>query len=288
MLNNILRQRTLLKTHIRKIQRNYISDKEIIENIKKTKISLPSPSFFELFICGVLSPITFITFPSHFISVKENHSAICTLFGKYIGHKTTGLTWIPFPCKVREYYRGNITSKFTKMHLTDSISNPIIIDSFIVYNINNPLNFALNLYDYDDKENDLLDNWFEDNIRQIVSLYSYDELTKNNKKTEIINKVIDKINNDSKANEFGIKINQFGLLQINYTPEIAHNMLLKQKALITIESRKQLIEANVSLIKDVCQQLHNELNCDTTRTIASGLSLAIIGTQQPTNVLNIN
>jgi hypothetical protein len=72
------------------------------------------------------------------------------------------------------------------MHITDSASNPIRVSSFIIYNITNPVNRIVNL-----DSPDVLSNWIENIVREVVATHSYIALT-SGQKENLISQLIDK------------------------------------------------------------------------------------------------
>ena len=216
-------------------------------------------------------------------AVKTNHILTYYTFGKFDGYVGEGLNWITpnFKCKIT--YLGDITLNNNKIHLTDLHSNPMIIDTFVTYNIINPINFHINMENIN-----VLENWIESIIRQIVSKYSYSELTNFTNKDLLSENIIKTINSDSKAEYYGIEIKKGGILQINYSPEIAETMLVKQKAKATIEARKELVDATIDLIEEIGNKLENKLTQEDKSKLITCLTVSMIGSQSPSQVINLN
>lgn len=170
------------------------------------------------------------------------------------------------------------------MHLTEKSGNPIRVSSFIIYNIVNPVNNLINL-----DSSDILSNWIENITRQVISTYSYNKLTSSECKKNLMSEMsemIEKINLDPKAELYGIKVQRAGLLEINYAPEIAETMLVKQKAKVIIEARKELVDATLDLIQDI-HKLDNKLTQDKFKLITC-LTVSMVGSQSPSQVINLN
>lgn len=249
---------------------------EFYENAKNNAIKL-NP--FELTI-KYISCI--FGFPFGFNVVKANHTITLFTFGKFDGYRTSGLTWIPPISNQYETYCGDITLNHSDMHLTDSSSNPLRVSSFITYNITNPVNSIVNL-----QNKDVLSNWIENIIRHTISTHTYEQLT-TYAKDEILNSVVQTINSHPNADFYGINVKKAGLLQINYAPEIAETMLVKQKAKATIEARKELVDATINLIEDIGNKLESKLSQEDKSKLITCLTISMIGTQSPSQVINLN
>lgn len=243
-------------------------------------ISLPKLNLLER---GLKNLFGFIFSPFGLVTVKQNHILTLYIFGKYSGYRTTGLSWINPISFVHTTYCGDITHTYNNMHLTDSLSNPIRVKSYVIYKIINPVNNVINL-----ENPDVLTNWMENNTRQVISNYSYAQLTDSIYKKIIMDDIVNKINSELNAELYGIEIQQAGLLEINYAPEIAESMLVKQKAKITIEARKDLVDATIHLIKDIGEKLDDKLTGEEKAKLITCLTVSIIGDKSPPQVINLN
>jgi len=259
--------------------RNLSTNQKIIDGINKSSDILPKLNPLEQLLKIVINTIGA---PLGICSVKQNHIITYFTFGKYDGYRTSGLTWIPPFSRTHKIFCGDITLTQNNMHLTDSSSNPMRVSSFIIYNIINPVNRIINL-----DSQDVLSNWIENIVREVVSQYSYIELT-SGQKDYLITELVNKINSDPKAEFYGIEVQKAGLLEINYAPEIAETMLVKQKAKATIEARKELVDATIHLIEDIGQKLDNKLTHEDKSKLITCLTVSIIGNNSPSQVINLN
>ncbi len=275
----MFRQNTLIKRLLNNQFRKFSINHKIIDSIKKSKNTLPELNPLEHLIKIVISTLGA---PLGIRSVEQNHIMPYFTFGKFDGYRTSGLTWIPPFSERYDIFCGDITISHSNMHLTDSDSNPIRVTSFVIYNITNPVNHIVNL---DSK--DVLSNWIENIIREVISTYSYNELTSNHKEN-LMEKLLEKINLDPKAEFYGIEIQKAGLLEINYAPEIADTMLVKQKAKAAIEARKELVDSTVNLITDISEKLNNNLTPEDKSKLITCLTVSMIGNNSPSQVINLN
>lgn len=259
--------------------RKFSSNQKIIDSINTTRQIIPKLSVLEL---GLKGLINVVGFPFGIKIVKPNHILTYYTFGKFDGYRTSGLRWIPPNAKYNETFCGDITLSTNNMYLTDSSSNPIRVSSFIIYNIINPVNNLINL-----DSNEVFSNWVENITRDVISKYSYNELT-SGQKDKLSNELVEKINTDAKAETYGIEIQKAGLLEINYAPEIAETMLVKQKARATIEARKELVDATINLIEDISDKLNDKLTQEDKSKLITCLTVSMIGNNSPSQVINLN
>jgi regulator of protease activity HflC (stomatin/prohibitin superfamily) len=267
------------------------SDLTIGENILKYCIGLP------IFFTGLRS-------------VKKNHVVTIYRFGKPTGYLTEGLNYaLPF-YKMKKHFCGDITINNNKMHITDANKNPIILSTFVTYNVINPVNNYVNLpiqkiennnddddnddnNDDDDKnknkkeekENLVLKNLLENIIRKEISKYTYDELT--TQCNNIGNDITDKINSDEKSSFYGIEVTNAGILQINYSPGVEEVMLVKQRVKATLDARKEISKATLNMITDISDNLDDKLTEEDKSKLITCLTISMIGNQTPTPVINI-
>lgn len=224
-----------------------------------------------------------LLFPYGIKIVPTNHVLTFYTLGKYDGYRTEGLRWINPISKYNLTPLCDLTINNQQMHLTDSQSNPLVVDTFVIYNIVNPINYHINI-----NGKNVLNNWIESFIRQIITQYSYNELTNNDNKDLLSNMIINKINRDPMAKFYGIEIKTGGLLQINYAKEIAETMLVKQKAKATIEARKELVDATINLINDIGTKLETKLTSEDKSKLITCLTVSMIGNNSPSQVINLN
>lgn len=149
--------------------RSFSTGEKLFDSSIKSNNTLPTPNLLEI---GLKYVTSVFLAPLGICVVKPNHIISYYTFGKYDGYRTSGLRWIPPISNRHETFCGDITLTHTNMHLTDLSSNPIRASSFVIYNITNPVHNKINL-----DSQDVLSNWIENITRQVISTYSYSELT---------------------------------------------------------------------------------------------------------------
>jgi hypothetical protein len=275
---NIKLWKPLVQTNVR----SFSYSKELIENLDNSTINNLTP------IETVLKYVRgFPIFPLGLNVVDKNYVKIMFRFGKPDGYITEGFTYIyPFG-NVQYYFCGDRTINNNDMQLTDSNKNPILLSTFLTYNIINPVNNYVNLRaKLEENENHgVLKNWLENMIRNIVSQFSYDELTLSN--SMIKDKIRNEINSHENCELYGIKIKEFGILGIKYSPEILETMLVKQRVNATLNARKEIAETTLSMITDITDKLGDKLSEKDKSKLITCLTVAMIGNQSPAPIVSI-
>ena len=234
-----------------------------------------------------------VTFPASFITVKPNHVSLVYRFGKYDGYYEPGMNHIVSTVGVsrHEIFCGDRTINYRNLHLTDSNKNPIIISSFVSYRVVDPIPYILNV-----KGKIVVENWIESKYRQHVMKYSYDELTSTVDQPKIVQRFLNDMNHEDNNDQsliggvfYGIKLIKADILQINYAPEVCEMMLVKQRAKAVIASRKELVDATISLIHEITAKLDEKLLPEDKSKLITFLTVNMI-TQQggSSNVINLN
>lgn len=215
--------------------------------------------------------------------VPVNHVAVISRYGKFDGYRTEGLRWTPPNGTIQKIFCGDINHTMKEMHVTDSLKNPIIVSAFVTYNIVHPVNKVFNV-----PSDDVLFNLFEQEVRTIVSSYSYDQLTTPTSKDEITMKIVDKINHNPKMELYGTQIQKAGFLEVNYAKQIAETMLVKQRATATIEARKEIVEATIELVNTITSRVEGKITKEDQSKLATFLITSLVSNQNLTPVININ
>lgn len=260
------------------IKRFNSNESRIIETLKKYNTN--NLNEVETFL--KYSTSTFM-FWAGFTTVPSNYVGVVFRFGKYDGFLQPGFGWT-HPCFVNCYdkvYCGDITINFDKMNITDLNKNPIVVSSYITYQIVDPIKKILNV-----QENNVINNLLESKFREYISRYSYNDLTSNN--DNIYNSIIKQINENEQVQNYGIEVVKTGILQMNYSPEIAEMMLVKQKAKATLEARKEIIDVTLNLIDDISNKLDKKLLPEDKSKLVTYLTVSMVGQTTPTNVVNMN
>lgn len=222
--------------------------------------------------------------PCGFFTVPVNHVVILSRYGKYDGYRTEGLRWTSaMSCKIHKIFCGDMNHTMKEMHITDSVKNPIIVSAFVTYNVTNPVNKVFNV-----PNDDVLFNLFEQEVRTIVSSYSYDQLTSSIVKEEITDKIMERINSNQKMELYGVNVQKVGFLEVNYSKQIAETMLVKQRANATMEARQEIVETTLDIVKKITNELGDSVNKEDKSKLTTYLITALVSNQPISPVINVN
>lgn len=278
MYRSLIHTRKNMNTFIfRRSKQLFSSESKIIEKLQKYNTN--NLNEFEQFL---KYSSTSILFWAGFVSIPSNHIGVIFRFGKYDGFLKPGLNWLhPGFTNFKKIYCGDITVNFDKMNITDSNKNPIVVSSYITYQIIDPIKHILNV-----QEKNVIQNLLEGKFREYISKYSYNELTTHD--DNIYNLIIKQINDNDQIQNYGIEVVKTGILQINYSPEISEMMLVKQKAKATLEARKEIIDVTLNLIDDISNKLDKKILPEDKSKLVTYLTVSMIGQNTPSNVINMN
>ncbi len=270
MLKHIINK----KLYLTAIKRFY-SNNKVLVNLRDYQTN--NLSFVEDLlksIAGIFSA------PFGFTTVETNHVKLLFRFGKYDGYITEGLKWrVPIGYS-QQIFCGDKTLNFDNLNLTDLNGNPMNISSFVVYNVINPINYVINV-----EKEQILINYIESMFRQYLTKFTYNELTSTKYS---LNDFIQEVNKNEKSLLYGIEIQTSGILQINYAKEIAETMLVKQKVNATIDARKEIIEQTLTMVHEISEKLGDKLTKEDKSKLVTCLTISLIGSSSPTNVINLN
>lgn len=224
---------------------------------------------FENVIKYATGVITFPISPLYLFTVKSNSKAVILRYGKIDRIVDPGLRWTPPGYKIYEVFTGTKIYNFKNLRLLDSIGTPIIISANIEYRIKDVGSYIINA----NGNNDVLINAANIILKQVCGTLPY---MASNNTDEDLKKNNDKISNEiskllsEKVNYYGYTIDSINIIESNYAPEIAQQMLIKQQALAYMEARKEIVNSAINVIKDVVNNLP-ELTKNTQENIVSNL-----------------
>lgn len=213
--------------------------------------------------------ITIPISPLFCFTVKSNTKSILLRYGKIDRIVDPGLRWSPPGCKIYSIFTGTRIYNFKNLRLIDSIGTPIIISANIEYRIKDVGSYIINA----NGNNDVLINAANIILKQVCSSLPYmasnntdKDLKKNNNTisneiSELLSKTVD---------NFGFTIDSINIIEANYAPEIAQQMLIKQQALAYMDARKEIVNSAINVVKDVINNLP-ELSKNTQEKIVSNL-----------------
>lgn len=258
--------------------------KSIIKRTLTTQTVVPEQLGIERIAGGVLN---LVLSPLHllgngFVTVKPMHVGVATYFGKYSGqHFKSGLHWIPTPIgtTIKSVYMGGRSTDFKNSKITDKNRNPIVVSGMMNYNVVDPAQY---LYGTNDQNNYIF-NQAESVLKQVVSGYTYDELS--NTLSDIDN--ILREESQKKLDIAGIEVTKFSLTDMNYAPEIASAMLVRQQADAYIQGRKEITKGTCDIVDDIVDKYGSNMNDEQKSKLINNLMVSIISNSGVQQVINV-
>lgn len=232
----------------------------------------------------LLSPLAVIGIG--FITIKNNHTGVLTRFGKFEGLKKEGLYWVLLPgFNYTSVFMGNRTFKLPESKVVDKNGNPIIISAIVNYKICEPEKFFIRIK----CDSDYIHNQAEAIIKKIASKYPYESSDDHNLKSES-DKVINEMRTflQNKVSDIGVNIESVELTDLNYAPEIAQQMLIKQQAEAYIEAKSAISKASLDIVKEINEQVDDSLSEEDRSSLIKNLLIVISSgsSVQPTLPMN--
>lgn len=203
-------------------------------------------SEIEKFLITVGKVATLPLAPFWLHSVNAKHVSVIYRMGRVDTVKEAGLRYISPPCNSYNVFVGPQALKTPELHITDKTGTPIRVAAIFNYHVDNPINYTLNR-----NPAKILENRAEAVVREICRNYpmiAEDGQDLRNGAKHVSEELTKALYNQ--AHELGYSIDSVQLAEVNYTPEIAQQMLMKQQAHATVAARKEIVEGLVSVVKE--------------------------------------
>lgn len=221
------------------------------------------------YLSPVLLFLSLIIIPSGFAVLEPNTSLVLTLFGRKRGViLENGFIWVnPFLNKTKVSLK--IQSFSTAEHkINDNTGSPVVAGMLVNYEVVDPEAYLFNA----ENPIDVIGNAANGVIRETVASHPFDiqsseqdqgDVGKDNNEGKAKEKKATCLRENSdtfahsmrdaiqeRVNHLGVRINEARFSNISYAPEISGLMLQRQQARATMDARKMLLEASVSLVKE--------------------------------------
>lgn len=172
----------------------------------------------------------------------------------------------------------------SKSKITDKDGKPIEVAMIIAWKVGNPYNalFSVESYKIYVKEQS------EAIMRQVLTAYTYKDIVEDKEQiTSELKKIL-----DENLNQYGIDITTAKLSHIAYSPEVAGDMLQKQKAIAIIEARKTLVEGATKIVTEALDTLtkESEIKMDDVEKarLISNLLVVLVGSKEASPVISVD
>jgi len=257
--------------------------------------------------------------------LKPNEAYVLTLFGRYVGTlKGPGFYWVnPFCVAVnptagatsattaafkmqieasaasassinwpvnRRISLKAMTLSNDKQKINDQLGNPIIIGIVVIWKVVNTAKAVFSVDNY----KEYLSIQCDSALRNIVRLYPYDSVGKDNEESlrgssmEVAEKLRDEI--QTKVEVAGLEIIEARITHLSYSEEIAAAMLQRQQASAIIDARNMIVEGAVGMVEMALAKLNEnnivELDEERKAAMVSNLLVVLCGNRDAQPIVN--
>jgi len=241
---------------------------------------------------GAIMMVLSVFFSIGLTIISPNHSAVCTLFGKYVGTvKENGLLFLnPFYIKQKVSLRAN-NFETAKLKVNDKMGNPVEIAAVVVWLVNDTYKAMLEITDYQQ----YVKTQSESAIRHLATSCPYDQMEDSHAEITLRNggeKVIELLEKELSDRLFaaGIIIKEARITHLAYAPEIAGDMLRRQQATAIVAARFKIVEGAVGMVELALEMLSRKeivsLDEEKKATMVSNLMVVLCGERSVQPVLN--
>lgn len=240
----------------------------------------------------VFSVLTLIALFSSFIVISPNEKYVVSFLGKYRGTvDDEGVSMInPFfsfhkvDAKIRSF-----ETKTAKINDKEGI--PLDVSLVVNFKVEHAAPYFYNVIN----PNEFIINICESELRKIVTHHSFDS---DNPEEDTLIKNLDNFseelarNINSKVKEIGLIVLSSTISKMSYAKEIAQSMLQRQQAKKVGESRKEIVNAAVSTVRDAVTNLEQELKVQFTdpekKDLLKKLMVVIVSDKETTPVVSLD
>lgn len=240
----------------------------------------------------ILGVATVLFIAKGFFFVNPNDSKVLVLFGEYKGTvKNNGFFWInPFYAKQNISLRArNFDSE--KIKVNDSLGNPILISSILVWRVKDTYKAAFDVDYYES----FVKIQTDAAVRKLAGSYPYDnfddaqsEMTLRSGMQEV-NEAMEAELSERLAIS-GIEVLEARIGYLAYAPEIASAMLKRQQAEAIVAARFKIVEGAVGMVELALAELSqkNVIDLDEQQkaTMVNNLMVVLCSDKEATPVLN--
>ena len=224
--------------------------------------------------------------------INPNQSAVCTLFGKYVGSiKENGLLFVnPFYKKQKVSLRVN-NFESTRIKVNDKMGNPVDIAAVVVWQVSDTYKAVLEISDYQQ----YVKTQSESAIRHLATSCPYDKMEDSTAEVTLRDggeKVIELLEKEltERLQGAGIVVREARITHLAYSPEIAADMLRRQQATAIVAARYKIVEGAVGMVELALEMLSKkeivELDEEKKAAMVSNLMVVLCGERSAQPVLN--
>ncbi len=240
---------------------------------------------------GVCILVLFFIIMSGNVSLKPNQAVVYTFMGTYKGTLTgPGFYWVP--CWWGAYKSCDLavkTIRIEKIEVNEKGGNPIIVGCDIFVKLQDTYASTFTVSNVDS----YLIAQGEVCLRKLVMTHPMDaednQTSLRGSHDEVINDLKKELT--EKYANAGYIVEGAALTRLSYAPEIAAEMLQKQRATVLIAARKTIVEGALGIVEDSIKQLGEKevtFSPDGKEKYVSNMMVVLCSSQSVSPVLTVN
>jgi len=190
-------------------------------------------------------------------TVQPQEEALVTFWGKLTRVYKSGVHWFnPIGRSIYRVSTRTQTIDIKKTTVVDANGNPIIVSGVVTYRIINTIKAAFDV----ENANGYIATQALATLKKVASRYPYESKDDHSlqKESNLVAKEMAALLQE-KANVCGTQILSYELCDLQYAPEIAQGMLVRQQAQALLEARKFVVDGAVGIATSAITKL-NENN----------------------------
>ncbi|KAL6059954.1 SPFH domain-containing protein [Balamuthia mandrillaris] len=198
--------------------------------------------------------ITVLPIFGSFFTVSPQQHGLVVFWGTLVRvNRTPGMYWFPvFGRQVKYVSTSMQTLDIKRSTVLDQNGNPIVVGGIVTYQITDTVKAAFDVDDY----NKYLERQSLAVLKRVCSMYPYE--AKNGKslqsESEEISQILVQLL-QRKGDVCGARIISYELADLQYAPEIAQGMLVRQQANALVEARSTIVHGAVSIVDGAIHEL---------------------------------
>jgi len=202
----------------------------------------------------LLFPVLFFPMYSSFITINPQEEVLVLFWGKLNKvYKTPGIYWYNLIGRgIVRVSTKTQTIDIKKTTVVDANGNPIIVSGIVTFKIVDTIKSAFDI----ENANDYMNRQAMATLKKVCSKYPYeakDGVSLQTEADQVSRKMVELL--QEKANICGAKVLSYELADLQYAPEIAQGMLVRQQAQALLDARKVVVDGAVSIVTSAMHKL---------------------------------
>jgi len=189
-----------------------------------------------------------------FYTVNPQEEALVLFWGRLVSiKKRPGIYWFNVMGRnIRTISTRTQTIDIKKTTVVDANGNPIIVSGVATFKITNTMKAAFDV----ENPNEYMERQAMATLKRVCSKYPYeskDGISLQTEADQVSREMVAAL--QEKAQVCGVKVLSYELADLQYAPEIAQGMLVRQQAQALLDARKVIVDGAVSIVTTAMTKL---------------------------------